>query len=113
MGVVGRIDSAGENTIVEMGKTTKDLLCQRKRERATGRRGCDREEGRSSTGLGPENYGCQEGEADSQGSGHAVRRLRINSRHGCIEGSWSSPVVWGLRPRGKLAHRYAKHLEER
>jgi len=65
MGVVGRIDSAGENTIVEMGKTTKDLLCQRKRERATGRRGCDREEGRSSTGLGPEDYGCQEGEADS------------------------------------------------
>jgi len=25
-GVVGRIDSSGENTIVEMGKTTKDLL---------------------------------------------------------------------------------------
>jgi hypothetical protein len=40
----------------------------------------------SSKGLGPENYGVQEGEADSQGSGHAVRRLRIDFRHGCIEG---------------------------
>jgi hypothetical protein len=41
---------------------------------------------RSSKGLGPENYGLEEGEADSQGSGHAVRRLRIDFRHGCIEG---------------------------
>ena len=41
---------------------------------------------RSSKGLGPENYGLEEGEADSQGSGHAVRRLSIDSRHGCIKG---------------------------
>jgi hypothetical protein len=60
---------------------------------------------RSSKGLGPENYGLQEGEADSQGSGHAVRRLRIDSRHGCIEGInvlLSSPSPCSVACLGRL-----------
>ena len=47
---------------------------------------CGVQDYQGSKGWGPENFGSQEGEADSQGSGHAVRRFWIGSRHGCIEG---------------------------
>ncbi len=47
---------------------------------------CGVQDYQGSKGWGPENFGSQEGEADSQGSGHAVRRFWVGSRHGCIEG---------------------------